>query len=65
LIVGKFNKVKLARLIKELEDGLSKEINFTVFNDREFKYRKDITDVFLYSILEGKKMVIIDKIGLS
>ena len=65
LIVGRFNKAKLLKLIKELEDGLGKEINFTVFDSREFKYRKDITDVFLYSILEGRKMVIIDKIGLS
>ncbi len=65
LIVGKFHKNKLLKLIKELEVGLGKEINFTVFDSREFRYRKDITDVFLYSILEGRKMVIIDKIGLS
>jgi len=65
LIVGKLNKVKLAKLIRELENELGKEINYTLFNSREFKYRRDITDIFLYGILEGKKMVVIDEIGLS
>ncbi|MEK7203272.1 MAG: hypothetical protein AAB653_03075 [Patescibacteria group bacterium] len=65
LLVGKFNKIKLLKLIKELEDGLGKEINYTIFDSREFKYRRDITDVFLYSILDGKKIVVIDEVGLS
>lgn len=65
LIVGKVNKPKLLKLIKELENELGKEINFTLFDPHEFKYRRDITDVFLYSILEGKKMVVIDEGGLS
>lgn len=65
LLVGKVNKVKLLKLIKELETELGKEINFTVFNPREFKYRRDITDIFLYGILEGRKLVVIDEMGLS
>jgi len=65
LLVGKINKIKLARLIRELEVELGREINFTVFNQREFKYRRDITDIFLYGILDGKKMVVIDQVGLS
>ena len=65
LLVGKLNKVKLVKLIKELELELGREINFTVFDPQEFKYRRDITDIFLYGILEGKKMVIIDEVGLS
>jgi hypothetical protein len=65
LLVGKINKVKLIKLIKELETELGKEINFTVFEPKEFKYRRDITDIFLYGVLEGRKMVIIDEVGLS
>jgi len=65
LIVGKINKVKLVKLIGELEVELGKEINYTVFNSREFKYRRDITDIFLYGILDGRKMVVIDEVGLS
>ncbi|MDO9399654.1 MAG: hypothetical protein Q7T79_03165 [bacterium] len=65
LLVGKFNKIKLLKLIKELEDGLGKEINYTIFDTQEFKYRRDVTDVFLFSVLDGKKMVVIDEVGLS
>ena len=28
----------------------------------EYKYRHDITDRFLYEILEGKKIVVIDRL---
>lgn len=65
LIVGKINKIKLVKLINELEVELGKEINFTVFDSQEFKYRRDITDIFLYGILDGRKLVIIDEVGLS
>jgi hypothetical protein len=65
LIVGKINKPKLIKLIRELEVELGKEINFTVFDYHEFKYRRDITDIFLYGILDGKKLVVIDEVGLS
>ncbi|MBU0636725.1 MAG: winged helix-turn-helix domain-containing protein [Patescibacteria group bacterium] len=65
LLVGKFNKIKLLKLIKELENGLGKEINYTIFDPIEFKYRRDITDVFLYSVLDGKKMIVINEVGLS
>jgi len=66
LIVGnKINKVKLIKLIRELEIELGKEINFTVFDSQEFKYRRDITDIFLYGILDGRKLVVIDEVGLS
>ncbi|MBI2458983.1 MAG: hypothetical protein HYV53_00330 [Parcubacteria group bacterium] len=65
LIVGKINKIKLVKLIRELEVELGKEINFTVFDSQEFKYRRDITDIFLYGILDSRKLVVIDEVGLS
>lgn len=65
LIVGKVNKIKLVKLIRELEVELGKEINYTVFDGQEFKYRRDITDIFLYGILDSRKLVVIDEIGLT
>lgn len=65
LIVGSLDKDKVMKQIKELEKELGKEINFTIMDVKEFMYRRDMTDVFLYSILEGKKMIAIDEIGLS
>lgn len=65
LLVGRFNKPKLLKIIRELEGELGKEVNFAVMDMREFKYRKDITDIFLYDILEGKKIVAIDDLGAT
>ena len=65
LLVGRFNKNKLAKLIKELEYELGKEVNYALMDNKELKYRKDVTDRFLYNILEGAKIVAIDKIGVS
>jgi hypothetical protein len=62
LIVGKPVKEKFSALIKELEEELGREINYTLMDAEEFKYRKDITDIFLYTILEGKNIKIIDEI---
>lgn len=62
LIVGRVNRQKLAKLIKVFETDLGHEINYTVMTPEEFKYRKDITDKFLYEILESnKKIVVVDK----
>lgn len=63
LIVGSLNKHKLVKTIKELEKELGKEINFTTFETGEYIYRRNITDVFLYGILESKKIVVIDELN--
>lgn len=65
LLVGRISKDKLLKHIKDLESELDREINFTVMEHKEFKYRRDITDVFLYGILEGKKLIIVDELGLG
>lgn len=62
LLVGRVNRKKLTSLVKEFEKELNHSINYTVMSKSEFKYRKDITDHFLYSILEGSKMVVVDKL---
>jgi hypothetical protein len=65
LIVGRLNKGRLAKLINELEDELNREINYTLLHSNDFQFRRDITDVFLYDILEGNKLVVIDELGMS
>lgn len=62
LMVGKLNRRRLRALIKNFEKDFDREINYTVLSKREFIYRKDITDRFLYDILENKKLVIIDNL---
>lgn len=64
-LVGRFNRRKLSRLIKKFEKDFGREINYTVMSRQEFKYRKDITDRFLYDILENKKIVMVNELGVQ
>lgn len=62
LIVGKINRSKLKRLVNKFHRDFDKKIRYTVMSKQEFDYRNDVTDRFLYSILENRKIVIIDKV---
>lgn len=62
LLVGKVNKEKLTKLIKELEEAVNREINYTIMDENEFFYRQEIFDIFLNKIMEGKKIVITDNL---
>jgi hypothetical protein len=59
-IVGTVDDVALRKLIQRLEKELGFEINFTCMTPADFKYRKEITDRFLYSILESPKNVMVN-----
>lgn len=65
LVVGRVEKSKLQRVVRNLENDLGREINYTLMDSREFKYRRDMTDVFLYSVLEGRMIVAVDDLGLN
>lgn len=60
LVVGLVNKRMLHDLVTQCEKEFGHEVNYTVLTPREFRYRKEVTDRFLYEILEGKKIVLID-----
>ncbi|MFC1703028.1 hypothetical protein ACFLZO_01030 [Patescibacteria group bacterium] len=62
-IVGRLNRAKLIAVISNFEREVGREINYTVMTPQEYKYRRDVTDKFLYSILESKKIAVIDKVG--
>ncbi|HBA36392.1 TPA: hypothetical protein DCZ15_00795 [Candidatus Falkowbacteria bacterium] len=62
LIVGTIRRQAFLKLIKELEKDLGREVNFTILTDQEFRYRRDIMDIFLYNILEGKTVVLLDNL---
>lgn len=61
-IVGRVNRDKLVSLIKDFEQEVGHEVNYTVMTPQEYKYRRDVTDRFLYSILESKKIVVLDNL---
>ena len=61
LIVGEFSKSKLDKLIHKLEKIFNQEIRYTAMDNKEFNYRNEVTDKFLFEVLEGKKIVVVDK----
>lgn len=65
LLVGSFNKNKLNEIVGQFEKRLEREINYTTMTLKEFEYRQEITDRFLYDILVNEKQVLVDKIGLD
>jgi len=64
LLVGTVNHKAMARMVKDFEKKLNHGINYTVMSNQEFRYRQDVTDRFLYDILEGRRIVIVDKLNV-
>lgn len=62
LIVADLAAEKLLPIISALELELGREVNFTLMTVEEFKYRQQVADVFLHSVLNSKKIILLDKI---
>ncbi len=62
IIVGAVKRDALKRLITQFERELQQPINYTVMTKAEFQYRREITDRFIFTLLENKHIVVIDKI---
>ena len=62
-VVGIIDANKLKTLVQASEKTLGYEINFTVMSPDEYRYRKDMTDKFLYAILESPKNVAVDRLN--
>lgn len=56
LIVGDFSKIIFKKYIVELEGLINEEINYTIFTEEEYFYRQTISDIFLYNLMERKKI---------
>ncbi|MEK7619218.1 MAG: hypothetical protein AAB416_03205 [Patescibacteria group bacterium] len=65
LVVGDISKQKIVKLISFYEREFEREINFSTMTTEEFLYRKSLTDRFLFKILDSKKIVVIDHLGIS
>lgn len=59
LVIGEVVVPELQELIKEEEKNIGREINYTVLDLPEFKFRKQRRDPFITDALYGKKVMII------
>jgi hypothetical protein len=50
LIVGKVSKVKVESVVNNMSKEFFNDVNYTIMDMKEFKYRKGMTDKFLYNI---------------
>lgn len=64
-LVGNVRSDKASKFVKQLEQELGFEVNFTCLETQDFIYRKDVGDRFLLSILESPKNVVINTIDLQ
>jgi len=61
LAVGSIDRKKLDALVKKLEKNFEQEIRYTIMPTSEFNYRNQVTDKFLFEILESKHIIVIDE----
>lgn len=65
IIVGSVNMDKLNESMEDIEEKLNREINYSIYSEKEFKEKKKNKDGFLMDVLEEDKIILIgDKIGL-
>lgn len=62
LIVGSIKQSDLEKVIGKFENELPYEINYTLMPKAEFLDRRQVSDRFLSSILNGERVVMIDNI---
>lgn len=58
LVIGDVVLAELAALIKDAEEELEREINYTVFTSEEFEFRKTRRDPFILDVLYGSRVMI-------
>lgn len=64
ILVGSANKQKLEKLMKTIELEEGNPVRYTVLPESEFKYRLEINDRFISTILAGKHSLLADSSGL-
>lgn len=62
LLVGSVRRSSFLKLITAFEHDLGREVNFTIFSEDEFNYRLNVMDIFLYTIIDGKSLTLINNL---
>ncbi len=63
-IVGDMNKSQLARVVGDLEKEMNRELNYAALTLEDFDYRRNLNDRFLTDILDEKRIILCDKLGV-
>lgn len=61
LLVGNIDRHRVQKLINSLSRSFYQNLRFTLFTPHEYKYRLEVTDKFIYNILNLSPIVILNK----
>jgi len=59
LVIGDIVLPELEQLVKKEEERINREINYTVFSDDEFEFRKTRRDPFVMDVLYGGRVMVV------
>ena len=59
-VIGDVNRARVMKVVAELELEMGRELNYTIMTPEEYNYRMNLNDRFLTSIMEAKKIILID-----
>jgi hypothetical protein len=59
-IIGDVNRASVAKVVAELEKEQNRELNYTIMTTDDYSYRLNLNDRFLMSLLDTKRIVLID-----
>ncbi len=65
LFIGKVSRDSMDKFITELKKVYRMDIRYTYFTMQEYNLRRNVTDKFLYSILNGKKIILVNDLKIN
>ena len=61
MVIGQVNITELNDLVMALEEKLKREIDYLVFDEQEYRKRKEMKDPFIRELVKGKKIFLAGK----
>lgn len=61
LVVGRIDLERLNESVRQLEQDLKREINYLVFDEADYRQKKQARDPFLRNILREPKMILVGR----
>ena len=61
MVIGQANITELNDMVMGLEDKLKRDIDYLVFDEQEYRKRKETREPFIRELLKGKKIFLVGK----
>ena len=61
MVIGQANITELNDMVMGLEEKLKRDIDYLVFDDQEYRKRKESKDPFIRELLRGKKIFLVGR----